>query len=99
MKKRTIDETINDLSKIAVELSLKIVEKMTEAKEIEPDEIKHLNEIKKHLSFAKKVRKEMTILTDGCVKPTKVNALAEMRDKIKSLQSTVGDIVRTMPKN
>ena len=95
----TIPEYIEKLSGMAIELSLKYAEKLIEGtlgEDNGADELKHLNEIKKNLNFAKKLYKEMNP-QKAVVKSGGLSS--DFFNKIKQLESSVGDIVRSMPKN
>jgi CRISPR/Cas system-associated protein Csm6 len=105
----SIPEYIEKLSGMAIDLSLKYAEKLMEekkddAKDDEEDkresemesELSRLNEIKKNLNFAKKLYKEMNP-QKAAVKSGGLSS--DFFNKIKQLESSVGDIVRSMPKN
>lgn len=101
MAKKTIQQMIIDLRKITQELSLNIVEKMSDGEVVEPDELKHVNEMKKHLKFAETVQKQIDLSNGVNTKSASksVSLSSDMVHKIKQLQKSVGDIVRTMPIN
>ncbi len=95
MAKKTITETIEELSKLAMNLSLKVVEKMANNEEVEDDELKHLNGIKKHLNFAKKIHKEMN---GGKADDKNMRILEEVKKKLLETRTSMGEIVRSIPK-
>ncbi len=106
MSKESIPEYIERLSNDAMNLSLKYAERlMTETKEGDPepaesdeDLLSRINEIKKHLSFAKKLNKELN--PDTSKNKKQGSSFDEnIVEKLKSIQSSVGDIVRSMPQS
>lgn len=106
MSKETIPEYIERLSNDAMTLSLKYAERlMTETKEGDPEPVEsdedllsRINEIKKHLNFAKKLNKELNPDTSKNKKQGSVMD-ENIVQKLRNIQSSVGDIVRSMPKN
>jgi len=97
---KQIKETIEKLTDVALNLSLKYAERILDGKNDELDkvnELKHINEVKKHLNFAKRLLKEIAPEKE---KSKSTNIVSEeFLNKIKKLESSVGDIVRSMPKN
>lgn len=100
-KKKTLDEIVRELSEKTLQLSCKIGAKMADDEDVDPADMNRFNVLKKHLAFSKKLQKEINIsngITDKkSGKEGKVISV-EMVNKIKQLESSVGEIVRQMPR-
>lgn len=89
-----VPKLIEDLSKTALKLSLTYARDLANGL-ADKDQLKQVNEIKKHLNFAKKLHKEMNPNSNG----EKENIYPqEVVDKVKKIEKTVGEIVRSMSK-
>jgi hypothetical protein len=86
-----IKKLMNDLTEVALKLSVDYTKKLIEGT-AEKDELRHINEIKKHLSFAKKTYKEMNPTENK----SKSVFTGELFKKIKAIESSVGEIVQSM---
>lgn len=96
LSKENIEKVIEQYSQLAMKLSLQYVKDLSN-NVAEKDSLKYLNEIKRHLSFAKKTYKELYETKKGKDIPTdNVKKLSEILNNIKALESTVGDIVTDM---
>ena len=87
-----IVKLIEDLSKTALKLSLNYAKDLANGV-ADKDQLKQVNEIKKHLNFAKKLYKEMNPKDNG--KNEKDNPRKYI-EQLKNIQNSVGDIVRSM---
>lgn len=95
-KQKSIRELIESLRETVLKQSLAYIEKMSEGKhKDDPDELKHLNDMKKHLKFAENIYKQLhpkeKELAGGNRLPPEVLA------KIKNIEKSVGEIMRTLP--
>lgn len=97
-KSKSPKETIDILRKVVQGLSLKYIETLADTGEDDPDQLKHLNRMKRNLAFAEKLYKEMNPPVKG-VKNNDGVLSSNILKKIKKLESSVGDIIRQMPKN
>lgn len=86
-----LKKLIDDLSQVAVRLSVGYAQKLIDGEE-DKDELKHINEIKKHLAFAKKLYKEMNPTEEK----TKSTFTGDLFKKIKTIESSIGEIVQSM---
>lgn len=90
----SVDVLINNVKEEVIRRSALMLNKRMNGEEIESDELKELNKIKTELKFITKLNDEM----NGGKKEHKDEFSSEMLQKIKNLQTTVGDIVKSMPK-
>lgn len=94
------DEQIISLSRICLKLSIEYVKKMQDGGQQSEDDLAHLNKMKKHLSFIKKTRNEISMLMGGGdlrkqLRPPGLNH--DTLEQIKKLESSIGKIVRQIP--
>ena len=90
----SIDVLIDDVKEEVIRRSALMLSKRMNGEAIESDELKELTKIKSELKFITKMYEEM----HGGKKEQKDDFSPEMLQKIKNLQTTVGEIVRSMPK-
>ena len=90
----SIGDLITQVKEEVLRRSALMLSKRLAGEVIEAVELKELNKIKTELKFITKMYEEM----HGGKKEQKDEFSLEMLQKIKNLQTTVGDIVRSMPK-
>ena len=90
----SIDKLIEQVREEVIRRSALMLSKRMNGEAIEADELKELAKIKTELKFITKTYEEM----NGGKIEKKDDFSPEMLQKIKNLQSTVGEIMRSMPK-
>jgi predicted phage-related endonuclease len=95
-----IDKQISDITSVVLKLSMAYLEKMNEGKldEASKDDLAHINEMKKHLTFVKKLRKEIASQAGESNKKQQASGVpTDIMKKIKNLQSSLGNIIKSIP--
>lgn len=93
IEKQDLQAKIKTLERLAMNLSLNYADDLLN-KVADKEDLKYLNEIKKHLNFAKKLYKELFPNEDDKnSKPVSLDVINE----IKKINSSLGEIVRQIP--
>lgn len=87
-------ELLVKLKNQLAEKSLKVAEKQLNGENI-ADDVKEINSIKKNLTFAEKMMKELNVTVADTNSPLPPSLIK----KIRKMESTVGEIVREIPKH
>lgn len=94
MAKKTIEDLIIELKEMFLEREMKYLQRMLNEEEVFADELKFLKQLKARINYVEKLHQQLT----GKTGKEKSQGEQDIWAKIIDMQSSVGKIVRQIPK-
>ena len=91
----TVEKLITEVRTEVLKRASEVLKRRMKGEDIDKEEIKELNKIKTELKFIEKTYQE---LNGGSKKVAQGEFSPSMLEKIKSLETTIGSIMQSMPK-
>lgn len=95
MAKKSAEQVIREARKLVLDLSELYLERLTNREEVTKDEKKHLKELKTELKFVEDIHAKL----HGKVGKDLMKGQEDILASLKNIESSIGGIVKSIPKN